>query len=126
MATDAELIRDTQAPWKEAALARDWDAMLDMCTDDMVFMPPGEPSVSGDDLRPWLESFPVIREFDTDFEDVVVSGELAVASGSVRMSLEIDGERVPFDGKFTDVFRKGADGTWRYRRVIWNSNRETA
>lgn len=126
MATDAELIRDTQAPWKEAALARDWDAMLDMCTDDMVFMPPGEPSVSGDDLRPWLESFPVIREFDTDFEDVVVSGELAVAMGSVRMSLEIDGERVPFDGKFTDVFRKGADGTWRYRRVIWNSNRETA
>jgi ketosteroid isomerase-like protein len=36
-------IRATVVPWTKAALDRNWDAMISMCTNDVVFAPPGEP-----------------------------------------------------------------------------------
>ena len=37
------------APWVQACLDRDWDALLALCTDDGVFAPPGALSVSGEE-----------------------------------------------------------------------------
>ena len=53
------------APWVQACLDRDWDALLALCTDDVVFAPPGEPSVSGEEsLKTWLDDFPVMTAFE--------------------------------------------------------------
>ena len=66
-------IRGTIEPWCKACLDRDWDGLLGMCTDDVVFAPPGEPRVSGNGLRAWLEAYPVMKALDFTFDHIDVS-----------------------------------------------------
>lgn len=117
---DASAIRGTIAPWCKAALDRNWDALLAMCTSDVVFAPPGEPGVSGNKLRPWLEAFPVMKEVNFSFDQIDVSGELATGVGRGGWTLDINGQNVSATFKFADVFKRGPQGSWRYANVIWN------
>jgi ketosteroid isomerase-like protein len=120
--SDTDTIRGFVAPWTRAGVDRDWDALLDLCTDDVAFSPPGEPQVSGGDVRPWLETFPVIKAFDWDFDDIQISGDLATGSGAGIMTVEMDGEDVALNLKFVDIFRRMDDGSWRFAHIIWNLN----
>lgn len=115
-----EEIRATVATWIKACLDRDWDALLEMCTDDVVFAPPGEPGVAGSEVRAWLEAFPVMKEFSWDFDRIEVSGALATGVGRGTWTLDLEGQEVSMSFKFADVFRKAEDGTWLYAHVIWN------
>src|SRR5437867_4452477 len=115
-------IRATIGPWTKACLDRNWDALLAMCTDDVVFAPPGEPRISGKKIRPWLEAFPVMRAFNFTFDRVDTSGDLATAVGGGTWTLDLNGQDVSASFKFADAFRRGSDGSWRYARVIWNSD----
>ena len=117
---DAAQIRATIAPFTQACLDRDWDALLALCTEDIVFSAPGGPKVTGDAIRPWLESYPVIKAFTYDFDRLEVSGDLAVGSGSGSDLLEVDGLEVAGSVEFTDVFRKDQSGTWLYSWVAFN------
>ena len=118
----AAAIRATIGPWTKAALNRDWDTLLAMCTDDIVFAPPGEPMVPAGGTRAWLEAFPVMKQFNFAFERIEADGDLATGVGSGSFTIEINGQDVAMPFKFADVFRRGRDGTWRYAHVIWNLN----
>jgi ketosteroid isomerase-like protein len=93
-----------------------------MCTEDIVFSGPGEPRVSGDAVRRWLEEFPIQKSMSWSFDRLEVSGHLAVGSGSGSMVIEVDGQESTMDIDFTDVLRKNEHGTWLYSSVILNSN----
>jgi ketosteroid isomerase-like protein len=110
------------APFTKAAIDRDWNALLDLCTDDVMFMPPGGPAVQGDAVRPWLDAFPVMKTFEWSIDHVDTDGDLAVIRGPVAETLVIDGEDVHIDAKYVDVLRRGGDGRWRFAAIIWNSN----
>jgi ketosteroid isomerase-like protein len=116
---DVSAIRATAAPWCKAGIDRNWDALLALCTNDVVFAPPGEPSVSGNKLRPWLDAFPVMKDFRFSFDRIEVSGELATGVGRGSWTLDINGQDVSATFKFADVFKRSAHG-WRYAHVIWN------
>ena len=120
--TDVAAIRATIEPWTKACLERDWDTILAMCTDDIVFLPPNEPTMEGDAVRGWLENFPTIKQMAWDIVQLDGSGDLACTRGWIKMTLEVSGEEVLFNGKYTDICRKQPDGTWRYSLVIFNSN----
>ena len=115
-------IRATVGPWTKAALDRDWDTMISMCTNDVVFAPPGEPGVSGKNLRQWLEAFPVMKEFSWNFDRIEVNGDLATGVGRGRWTFDINGQSVSANFKFADIFRKSPDGGWKYAHVIWNTD----
>ena len=119
---DEKAIRGTVQPWIKASLERDWDGLLSMCTDDVVFSPPGEPAVSGRGLRQWLEAFPAMNAFEWDFDRIDVSGDLATGVGRGAWTFDINGQRVSATFKFVDVVRKAADGKWKYAHVIWNTD----
>lgn len=121
---DVSAIKDTIKPWVDACLARDWDALLGLCTDDVVFLPPDEPIVAGNQVRPWLENYPEMRTFEVTFDHVEGMDQLAVARGHFTMTLMLPGSTAPMavDGKFMDTFRKDLEGKWRYAMVAWNSN----
>ncbi len=44
---DTAAIRATATPWIQASLDRDWDALLALCTTDVVFSPADAPAASG-------------------------------------------------------------------------------
>ena len=117
---DAAQIRAMIEPWAKACLDRDWDALLALCTEDIVISGPGGPKVTGDAVRAWLENYPVMKTMAFDFDRMEISGDLAVANGSGNMTIEVEGQEdsVAFD--FTDVFRK-EHGTWLYSSVVFNS-----
>ena len=119
---DSAAIRAFIEPWRRSAIDRDWDAMLAMCTYDVVFSPPGEPKVFGAALRPWLEAYPIIKEFDLGFDKIEVSGGLAIGVGWGKMTVETEGQEASLNIKFADAFRRGEDGAWRFSHVIWNEN----
>ena len=97
-----------------------------MCTNDVVFSPPGEPSVSGNRLRPWPSAFPVMKEFKWDFDRIEVNGDLATGVGRGIWTLDISGQPVSATFKFADILRRGPDGNWKYAHVIWNTDTPTA
>lgn len=119
---DVAAIRANIQPWTRACLERDWDTLLAMCTDDIVFLPPNEPAAQGDSVRPWLDNFPTIKAMEWDIDHVQGKADLACLRGWVRMTLVVSGQEVCFNGKYTDVCRKQADGAWHFALIIWNSN----
>jgi len=121
---DVSAIKDTAKPWVEACLARDWDALLGLCTDDVVFLPPDEPIVTANHVRPWLDNYPHITRFDVEFDHVEGQDQLAIGYGHFTMTLELPGSAAPtvVDGKFVDTFKKDLQGSWKYSSVTWNSN----
>lgn len=124
-ATEAKIAAEISQmiePWNRACLERDWDALLGMCTDDVVFMPHGEPQVEGDAVRPWLDAFPEIKAMTWSIEHLEAAGDLAVLRGPVKQTLVIDGEAQQVDAKFCDLARREGDGRWRIATVIWNAN----
>ncbi len=123
---DAAQIRATIALFIQSCLARDWDAFLEMCTEDIVISGPGEPKVSGDAVRPWLEDYPIMKAMAFDFDRIEVSGDLAIANGSGSDILELEGQEVAGSFDFTDVFRKDQGGTWLYSSITFNRNDEPA
>lgn len=110
------------APWCQACIQRDWDALLAMCTADVVFLPPGGPLVTGDGVIPWLDAFPQVTAMWWDIKHMEGKSDLAVLRGGVTMNMLIDGQSVVFDGKYSDVIRKEGDGKWRVASVCWNPN----
>lgn len=119
---DVAAIRANISPWTRACIARDWDSLLGMCTRDIIFLPPNEPAVKADGARSWLDNFPTIKAMEWDIDHVQGKADLAYLSGWVKMTLEVSGQEIRFNGKYTDVCRKQADGSWRFALVIWNSN----
>jgi ketosteroid isomerase-like protein len=109
-------------PWCRASVTRDWDALLSFCTDDVTFAPPNEPLVEGPAARPWLEGFPTIVTMGWGIDHLEETGDQAWLRGWVRMTFDVSGQAVNFDGKYTDVARRGTDGTWRIAHVMWSSN----
>ncbi len=123
---DDAQIRATIAPWRQACVDRDWDALLALCTDDIEISGPGEPKVSGDAVRAWLENYPIIKTMTFDFDRIEISGDLAAASGSGTMLLEVEGQDATENFDFIDIFRKDASGTWLYSAVNFNSKNAPA
>jgi ketosteroid isomerase-like protein len=122
----ADVLAAAQAmmePWNRACVEADWDSLLSMCTDDLVFMPTGEPPVMGDAVRPWLDSL-TIKSIWWDIDRLEFDGDLAYLFGPVKETLVIDGKDEVFDGKYCDILKRGDDGKWRFSVVIWNSNQQ--
>ena len=118
---DAAQIRATIGPWNQACLDRNWDALLAMCTEDLVISGPGDPKVTGDAVRTWLENYPIIMTMTVAFDRIEISGDLATASGSGTMLLEVEGQEVTETFDFIDVFRKDESGAWLYSAINFNS-----
>lgn len=115
-------VQDMIQPWSQAIVDRDWDQLLSMCTSDIVFMPEGQPSVSGDAVRPWLEEFPSVSEMSWGVDSLEASEDFAFLRGWAKQTFETDEGRSHLDGKYCDLMRRGPDGKWRFAVIIWNAN----
>lgn len=111
--------------WNQALVAHDWTTLLLMCTDDVVFQPPGEPPVSGAAARHWLKAMPAVQAITWEIDFAEAGGNLAVLRGPVEMTLDRDGRTTEFRGKYCHNLRKERDGVWRFSCLTWNSNQHS-
>jgi ketosteroid isomerase-like protein len=113
--------------WWEALLRSDLEASMRAWTDDAVAHPPGAVSMSGlAELREGLRAqFETIRLQDLRMtsREIEVMGGIAYEVATYDVTVVPvagggPGERV--EGRYTVIWRRGADGSWKAARDIWN------
>lgn len=98
-------------------------------TDDVRLMAPDTPLAEGRD-----EVKGLVREMDAVYSDVdlqpeefMISEDLAVVQGSYTAQQQTpEGDTVGDRGNYIEVFRPGAEGTWRCCMDTFTSERDPA
>ena len=117
----------TNQPGEEGA-----DGYASFVTEDAVWLPPNAALVEGRDaVRAWALPFTEAEEFSVTWEatgvEVSAAGDLAYSMGTYEYSLkDAEGNPVSDKGKFVDIWKKQADGSWKAAIGIWNSDQPAA
>src|SRR5687768_16460926 len=99
--------------WVAEGLARDWDRLLGICAQDLVYMPPDHSALRGHAaFRGWLEQFPTIVKLTQRVEQVDGQTNLGVVRATLNATVEVGGQHLENTGKVLAWFEKGASGTW--------------
>ena len=124
-------IESARAQWVAAYKSGDLDRMETLYTEDAVLLPAEAPAVSGKaGVAGWYERFfeqNSVEEISVPADEVVVAGEWAFVRGRAYASFRgRDAKSLSFRGKTLEIWRKQADGSWKWARAIWNSDEPPA
>lgn len=112
----------------ELVSASDIEGILEILTDDVVFLPPGaDPKVGREAYRQWVTEFQRhyrVSHIETVSREIRRVGDWAYEWGLVREEYVPRGTEPPaaLVGKFMRTFQRQRDGKWKIARAIWNSN----
>ena len=96
-------------------------------TDDAILMFPNAPAMRGRaGLEAGVKAMLVtmsITDVKFSTEDVLLSGDIAVETGSNEITMTPTGGKPMVDkGKYITVWKRQADGSWKIMRDVSNSN----
>ncbi len=115
-----ELRMATEVSWVEACRASDWDAAVELLTEDVDYMAADLPLLKGREaVRVFLSEFPRLDEFHQSLVEVQGDASLAVLRGTFGGTFTVEGQEVTGVGKVLSTATK-QDGTWRFAAVCWN------
>jgi uncharacterized protein (TIGR02246 family) len=116
---DERQIRSLIAKWMEASREGDFDARMNLITDDVVFLTPGNPPMRRDEFAAASKAMDGKVQIDghADVQEVTVQGDIAICWARLEVSVAplAGGDTIKRAGNTLSVFRRGADGQWR----IW-------
>ncbi len=117
---DEAQVRQVMAEWHRLTAQEDVDGLLDLTTDDIVFLTPGNEPIRKQEFAAGLRQFlPKARvEMTQDVKEIEVSGDLAYAWSHLTVDL------IPKDGRpkshsngyVMTLFQRSRDGRWRMAR----------
>jgi uncharacterized protein (TIGR02246 family) len=102
----------------EASKAGDTAAVLDLMTDDVLFVVPGREPFGKEEFREASESMRGVRmEGRAEIRELEVIGDRAWIRNHIDLTLTLgDGEPLRRSGYTLTILRKDADGRWRLFR----------
>jgi uncharacterized protein (TIGR02246 family) len=118
MSEDERAIREVVATWMRASKAGDVETLLDLMTDDVIFMAPGRPPFGKEAFAAASASMKGV-EFDgtSDILEVQVLGDWAYLRGQIEVTVTPkSGAPARRSGYTLTVMRKESDGRWRLAR----------
>ena len=118
MTDDERAIRELVETWMRASKAGDTATVLDLMTDDVVFMTIGQEPFGKKHFRDSSES---MRGIDIDGQAETLEVELLGDTAWIRNRLEMvmtpeGGEPMRRSGYTLTILKKGVDGRWRLFR----------
>jgi uncharacterized protein (TIGR02246 family) len=122
---DITAIRAVTDSFVQRGRARRDSAGAALYAEDGIVMPPNQPAVQGRAaIRSWLEAFPAMSEFSLTIVEIDGRGDLAYVRGTYTLTLAASGKTpaMPDHGKYVEVRRKQADGSWLLAIDIFNSD----
>jgi uncharacterized protein (TIGR02246 family) len=121
MQTDEQAIRNLYATWRHAMEQEDLAVVLELVTDDAVFLVPGQPPVRGKEQFAAL--FEATRgqfriEFQSEFDEISLHDDWAYVTSrlAVAMTPASGGTPVHRAGHTLTILRKSEDGRWAVAR----------
>ena len=123
-----QALRDLDAKWSAAAGAKDVDKTVSYYSEDAVVMPPNAPSATTRETirSAWKEMLTTpgaAISWKTTKVEVAKAEDLAYVSGTYEeTTTDASGKPVKDHGKYVEVWKKQADGTWKVVADIWNSD----
>jgi len=119
-------LRDLDDQWSAAAGAKDVDKTVSFYSDDAIVMPPNAASATTKEaIRAlWKDLLTDAKiSWKTKEVEVAQSGDLACLSGTYEVTLnDPTGKTVNDRGKYLEVWKRQADGSWKCGVDIWNSD----
>jgi uncharacterized protein (TIGR02246 family) len=118
MPDDERAIRNLIESWVAASRARDLPALLDMMTDDVVFVTPGRAPFGRQEFAADSERMKgVAVEAQADVQEIEIFGPRAYLWNKIEVVLTAPGESPRrMSGYAMSFLRKEADGRWRIAR----------
>jgi uncharacterized protein (TIGR02246 family) len=123
-----QALRDLDAQWSKDAGAKDVDRTVSYYADDAVVMPPNASAATTKETirSAWKEMLTTpgaAISWKTTKVEVAKAGDLAYVSGTYEETMtDASGKPVKDRGKYVEIFKKQADGTWKVVADIWNSD----
>ena len=131
-ASDEAAVRAVDAEWTRAASAGDGNAIAALYAKDATVLPPMEPVVQGEAAKKYWVDFTNSFSGPTELTTTAVEGrgDLAYGAGTYRMTLtpkKAGAKPLPTEeGKYIEVLKRQADGSWKIIYDIWNTNAPAA
>jgi ketosteroid isomerase-like protein len=126
-AADEATLRSLDAQWAKSAAAKDVDAAVGYYSDDASLLAPNEPIAS--DKASIRAAWSAMLSPDTTLNwqaskvEVARSGDLAYILGVYQLTTTDPKAKPMADrGKFVEVWKKQADGSWKTVADIFNSD----
>lgn len=119
MTDDERAIRQLVETWLAASKAGDLATVLDLMTDDVVFMVPGREPFGKEAFAAAAAGAQEIRmEGSSEVRELQVLGPWAYMRCRLRIEMTPPGAAAPMrrSGHTLTILRKGADGRWRIAR----------
>lgn len=125
--TDADraVIDSMASAFTKGAIAADYAGLVKMYyADDAVLLPPNMPAATGHAaIEAVFHTFPPITAFTIRTEEAVGVGDLAYVRGRYSMVFSPPGmAAMPDSGKYLEIWRKQADGSWKSSRDMFSSD----
>lgn len=120
---DVTAIRALGQEFTQAIVTHDYDKVVALHTDDVAWMAPGAPAALGPAaLRQSLENGVQALSFVITPAHTEGVGSLAYDRGGYTYTGVIGSDTVTAAGKYVQVLRRQADGSWRIALAIWNDD----
>ncbi len=126
---DATAIRQADLAWSAAQAADGLDGTMSAYLDDAIMLPPNSPMVVGKEaIREASEAMGMGSPgFSVTWEpmqiEVARSGDIGYAIGKFEGSVvDAAGNPVPVRGKYVEIWKKQADGSWMVAADMFSSD----
>jgi len=118
MSEDERAIRELVDTWMEASRSGDVATVLDLMTDDVLFMTAGGEPFGKEEFRAASESMAGMdMDGRAEIREMEVLGDWAWARTHIEMSMRPKGgDAIRRSGYTLTILRKGDDGRWRLFR----------
>jgi uncharacterized protein (TIGR02246 family) len=121
MNKDEQEIRTLVETWLQATREGNIDKVLDLMTEDVVFLVPGQPPMAGRQafgaaLRSVLGQHAI--ESTSEIDEIAVFGDVAYCRSRLQVTVTRKHDNLPMlrKGHALSILRRCADGKWRLAR----------
>lgn len=127
-AADEATLRNLDAEWSKAAGAKDLEKTVSYYTDDAVILPPNLPTITGKQgARAMWQGMFSVPGFGGGWKatkvEVARSGDLGWVTGTYELTeTDPSGRPIVDTGKYLEVWRKQADGSWKCVADMFNTD----
>jgi ketosteroid isomerase-like protein len=122
---DLVAIKTASDAFAKTMVAGDRSAVVKLYSETASFLPPNDKAVTGRAaIQAWLQNLPPVKEMKLTPVEIDGRGDLAYVMGTFTMTLAPAGAPGPVTdaGKYVEIRRRQADGSWLISVDIFNSD----